>query len=202
MQCVVEGCRRKVSPQHNDLGLCQICRFETKSFNQIINEEISDEGYNIKLARYISLNISEEYHEMLIERILHHSVSEGVRNYYLNEMLQTMQSNSLTVLLLEKLDSNLNNPQIFDAICSSLSYRLLSNENMNQIESITLKTVGIDNEQDYLRSICRIYNRVPNQRNVSLIIDSVKNLRLIRGPSEIISTVLRHIEWDSIREFL
>jgi hypothetical protein len=202
MQCVVEGCRRKVSPQHNDLGLCQICRYETKSFNQIINEEISDEGYNIKLARYISLNISAEYHEMLIERILQHSVSEGVRNYYLNEMLQTMQSNSLTVLLLEKLDSNLNSPQIFDAICSSLSYRLLSNENMNQIESITLKTVGIDDEQDYLRSICRIYNRFPNQRNVSLLIDSVKNLRLTHGPSEIISTILRHIRWDSIREFL
>ena len=202
VQCEVEGCRRNVSPQHKDLGLCQICRFNTIPFDEIINREISDDGYSVQLARYISLNISEEYYELLIERIMQHSVSESVRNHYLNEMLQTIQSESLTGLLLEKLDSSLHNPKTFDAICSSLSYRLLSNENMNQIESITLKTVGIDDEAEYLRSICRIYQRQPNQRNVSLLIDSIKNLRLKFGPSEIISTILRHIEWDKIREFL
>lgn len=202
MQCEIEGCRRNVSPQHKDLGLCQICRLKTKSFKEILNEEISEDGYSVKLARYISLNISEEHYELLIEKILSQSVSEGNRNYYLTNMCQTIQSESLTVLLLEQLDLNLNNPQIFDAICSSLSYRFLSNENMKKIESITSKSLGIDEENSNLRSICRIYDRDQIPRNVSLLIDFVQVLRFDYGPNEIVSTILRHIEWDKIRGFL
>jgi len=202
MQCEIEGCRRNVSPQHKDLGLCQICRLKTKSFKEILNEEISEDGYSVKLARYISLNISEEHYELLIEKILSQSVSEGNRNYYLTNMCQTIQSESLTVLLLEQLDLNLNNPQIFDAICSSLSYRFLSNENMKKIELIILKSLGIDEENSNLRSICRIYDRDQIPRNVSLLIDFVQVLRFDYGPNEIVSTILRHIEWDKIRGFL
>lgn len=172
MACSVEGCRRKESYEGRENNLCYICWLDTKNIIEVINE-ISDDSFSTILARYLSLNLTPEHYQVLIDKILNIE-DEGYRNYYLIKMCKTIQSEQLTKILLKSLEEQTLNFNKFRSITQSLTTRNLSKLDFASIEKIIPKTQKLENAEDYLNCISKIYSSEESDRDVSILIEYLR----------------------------